>query len=116
MPKVKTLRAHTKGGKVMFPGDVYSENDRVAADKVRIGLVEVFGVRAKVDNEMYAPRSYDVVVEQEEVAAPADDELRIISKTGNWYFFSDGEKALGRKAAAEKLGVEELPDVDFDDN
>lgn len=114
MPKVKTLRAHTVGGKIMFPGEVYSENDRITADKVRAGLVEVAEVRAKVDNQMYAPRSYDVVVEAEPEAESVE-ELRIIGKTGNWYFFSDGEKALGRKAAAEKLGVEELPDVDFDD-
>ena len=116
MPKVKTLRPHTKGGKIMFRGEVYSENDRLARDKVRAGLVEISDVRAKVDNEMYAPRSFDVPAIEPDEPTQDDGEVTLLSKAGNWYLFSDGDKVLGRKAAAEKLGVEELPDVDSNDD
>ena len=115
MPKVKVLRPHTVGGIIRKRGEVYDENDRLTKEKVRAGLVELSEVRAKVDRDMYTPRSYEVETVEVE-AEVVDDELRIIGRTGNWYFFSDGEKALGKKAAAEKLGVEELPDVDFDDD
>lgn len=108
MPKVKVLRPHTVKGVVRKRGEVYDESDRLAKDKVRVGLVELSEVRAKVDSDMYAPRSYEVRAEP--------DEIELVGRTGNWYLFSDGDKALGKKAAAEKLGVEELPDVDFDDD
>jgi len=101
MPEVKVLRPHTVRGIVKKRGEVYSENERLADEKVRIGLVEK--VRAKVETAMYQARE-------------TKPEVRITGRTGNWYLFSDGDKALGKKAAAEKLGVEELPDVDFNDN
>lgn len=101
MPEVKVLRPHTVGGVVRKRGEVYSESERIADEKVRIGLVEK--ARAKVEATMYQPRE-------------VEPEVTITGRTGNWYFFSDGDKALGKKAAAEKLGLEELPDVDFDDN
>jgi hypothetical protein len=105
MLKVKALRPHTVKGVVVARGFEYDEVDRLVHEKVRAGLVELVGVRAKVASEMYAPRVTAPV-------APAVDEpVRFVSRSGNWYFFSDGEKVLGRKAALDKLGVD---DVDFD--
>lgn len=101
MPEVKVLRPHTVGGIVRKRGEVYSENERLTDEKVRIGLVEK--IRSKAESAMYEPRE-------------SKPKVRITGRTGNWYLFSDGDKALGKKAAAEKLGVEELPDVDFNDN
>jgi len=117
MPNVKVLRPHTVKGVVRDRGETYEENERLAKDKALKGLVELVDVRAKVDYDMYAPRSYDVVVEDAPQEEPEAEELRVIGRSGNWYMFSDGEKVLGRSKAAEKLGVsvEELADVDFDD-
>lgn len=109
MPRIRVLRPHTFKGNVMGRGEEYDENDRVSQEKVRAGVAEF--VRTKVDPEMYGTRVFD------DVAVEETPGVEVVSRSGNWYFFSDGEKALGKRAAAEKLGVtpEEFPDVPIDD-
>lgn len=116
MPRIRVVRPHTFKGNVVKRNQEYDENERVALEKVRAGVAEF--VKTKMDPEMYGTRVYDdVEVPEEEPVVEEDSGLEVVSRSGNWYFFSDGEKALGRRAAAEKLGVmpEELPDVPVDD-
>lgn len=109
MPRIRVVRPHTFKGNVVGRDEVYEENERVAQEKVRAGVAEF--VRVKTDPEMYGTRVFDDVV------VPEEPGVEVVSRSGNWYFFSDGEKALGKRAAAEKLGVtpEEFPDVPVDD-
>lgn len=114
MPKVKTLIPHARrvGIGIWRNGEVYDEDSMAAQEKVRAGFVE-YVMETKEDTTIY--RSAPAPVLKEEPAP-----LTLVSKKGSWYFFSDGEKVIGKLSAAEYLGVsvEELEamNVDLNDN
>jgi hypothetical protein len=118
MVQVKVLKRHamSQGIGVWPLGAVYRESPLVAAAKVRAGFVEYVdpanvpeAVRTKEDPDMYRTRTFSVPAKQPEP-------VELVGKTSNWYTFSDGSKVLGKRAAAEKLGVtvEELESTDVD--
>jgi hypothetical protein len=111
MPSIKVLVPHAKkaGVGAWRAGDVYSESDFYAQEKVRGGLAEYVAegtVRTKESSDVYRSDRPTIGVTLRE-------------RSGNWYWFSDGEKVLGKSKAAEYLGVtvEELEalSVDSDD-
>ena len=124
MPRVRALRPHARveGLGVYKVGEVYTESEGYAEEKYRRGFIEYEDgeprVRAKPDPDMYSTRSFSVPAEVGERAAPqsADGSITLTGRNGNWYEFSDGEKVLGKRAAAEHLGVsiEELEVMDGD--
>ena len=111
MPRLRVLRPHAKrtGIGVYQVGDVYDENELAARQKVGLGFAEY--VNAEPVKDKRDPAMYDRVV-------ATDDSPAIVSRKGNWYTFDDGEKVLGKKAAAERaqLDVEELENVPTDDD
>lgn len=118
MVQVKVLKRHamSEGIGVWPLGAVYRESPLVAAAKVKAGFVEYVdpanvpeAVRTKEDPDMYRTRTFSVPAKEPEP-------VELVAKTSNWYTFSDGSKALGKKAAAERLGmsVEELESIDVD--
>jgi len=111
MPSIKVLVPHAKkaGVGAWRVGDVYSESDFYAQEKVREGLAEYVtegAPRTKESQEVYRADKPTVGVKLRE-------------RSGNWYLFSDGEKVLGKSKAADYLGVsvDELEglSVDSDD-
>lgn len=108
MPKVRTLIPHARrvGIGVWRVGDVYDEASMAAHEKVRAGFVE-YAMETKENVTLYR---------SEPVVEPAP--LTLVSKKGNWYVFSDGEKVLGKSSAAEYLGVtvDELEAMNVDPN
>lgn len=111
MPSLKVLVPHAKkvGVGAWRVGDVYSESDFYAQEKVREGLAEyvVEGApRTKESQEVY--RSGEATVG-----------VTLRERSGNWYLFTDGEKVLGKSKAADYLGVSvdelEALSVDSDD-
>jgi hypothetical protein len=105
MIRVRALKAHSKavGVGVFKRGDVYNEFPLAAEQKAALGLVELVSpvLRNKADPVLYVEPKLTFV------------------RSGSWFVFSDGEKVLGKRAAALKLGVDldelEVLDVDFDD-
>lgn len=124
MPKVRVLRQHatTQGLGVWRKGEVYEETPLAAEQKARAGFVEFVdgqpAMRTTADPDMYAPRQFSVPKREETPPEPPErDGITLQSKSGNWYTFSDGEKVLGKKAAADYIGlsIEELDEyVDTD--
>ena len=113
---VKKPHAKNEGIGVWAVGDTYRESPLVASQKAKLGFVDYLDpnvVRTKEDMDMYRTRTFSV-------PAKPPEPVTLVSRTYNWYNFSDGTKLLGKKAAAERLGVsvEELEamDVDSDDN
>jgi hypothetical protein len=70
-------------------GQRYQETARLAEEKAALGLVKVIRVAEMVNK-----------ANQQLYSKP-----KLVSRTGNWFMFSDGDKVLGRKAAADKLSV-----------
>lgn len=122
MTKVRVTRPHAMrvGVGVYKVGDVYEEQPYAAQEKARSGFVEILDkVVTKESREVYdrisvrAEPAPEVPTEE-----PATEELTLVSRVGNWYNLSDGTKVLGKRAAADKLGVsvEEVEDVNPDDD
>lgn len=119
MFKVRVLKPHAKtnGIGVWRRGDIYLENPKAAEDKVRIGMVEYVDsvVRTKEDPDLYRSSQPRVI----SVPAKVPEQKVLKARSGNWYVFESGEKILGKRAAAELMGVEvdelEAMDVDSDD-
>lgn len=122
MLKVRVLRPHamTRGIGVWKVGEVYEESPGYAEEKVRAGFVEYEDgtpLRTKQDPDMYRTRSFSVPatpVERPDFTSEAG--VKLTDKSGNWYTFSDGEKVLGKRAAADRLGIsiEALEALDVD--
>jgi hypothetical protein len=100
MPKVRALKVHSRrvGMGVYKRGEVYDESPLAAEQKVAARLVE-YVMRNKADSNLYPPAP---------PAAPA------FTRSGNWFLFPNGEKVLGKRNAADYLGisVEELEAAD----
>lgn len=123
MPRVRVLRAHamTNGIGVWRVGEVYDESPGYAEEKARAGFVEYEDgsepLRTKQDPDMYRTRTFSVpATPVERPAVQTEAGVKLAEKSGNWYTFSDGEKVLGKRAAADYLGVsiEELEGIDVD--
>lgn len=122
MPRVKVLVPHakTQGIGVWRRGESYDETPLAAEQKANAGFVEFEDgsvPRTKEDPDMYRTSSFSVPQKPVERPEPVSEEgVRIVEHSGNWYTFSDGEKVLGKKAAADHLGVtiEELGELDVD--
>jgi hypothetical protein len=101
MPKVRALRVHSRrvGTGIYHRGEVYDETPLAAEQKVAAGIVE-YVMRNKADTNLYSS------------APPA------FTRSGNWFLFPNGEKALGKRNAADYLGisVEELEAADVNSN
>lgn len=117
MPRVRVLRPHASsvGIGIFKVGDVYEESQLAAEQKVNAGFVEYVDgtpVKDKRSTEMY-----DRMSVRAESVGDTEERPTLDYRTGQWYYFSDGTKALGKTAAAERLGVsvEELENVDLDD-
>jgi hypothetical protein len=97
MPKVRALKAHSRrvGVGIYRRGEVYDEFPLAAEQKVAMRLVE-YVMKNKSSPILYPPTPLTFI------------------RAGNWFVFSDGEKVLGKRKAAEKLGVtvEELEAAD----
>lgn len=125
MVRVKVLRPHgqAQGLGVWRRGEEYLESPLAAAQKVAGGFVEYVGepphIRTKEDQDMYRTRSFSVPARPEPKPEPVVD-VTLVERSGNWYTFSDGEKVLGKRAVAEKLGISpedvEALSVDSDDD
>lgn len=120
MTKVRVTRPHAMrvGVGVYKIGDVYEEQPYAAQEKARSGFVEILDkVVTKESREVYDRISVRVEPAEAPSEEPAEG-LTLVSRVGNWYNLSDGTKVLGKRAAAEKLGVsvEEVEDVNPDDD
>lgn len=110
MVRVKTLKVHSNpyGIGLYMVGDEYEDTEMSARGKVAAGIVRIVEQPrvTRAAPEMYLTR---------EVELP---KVRLVSRSGSWFFFSDNTKVLGKRAAAEKLGVEleELEGLDVDSN
>lgn len=108
MTKIRTTKTHSKNGPGLWQkGDEYDETPTTAREKVERGLAEyVEGeeVRTKEDPEMYRSRA-------------KGDGPQVEYKSGQWYFFTDGEKVLGKRAAADYLGISvaDLGELEIED-
>lgn len=124
MPIVKVLRPHAKrvGIGLYKVGDTYEESPFAAQEKSQAGFVELVDrVETKQSPEMYdriSVFSQPVlkVKDDEPVVGEPEEELKVVGRTGGWYLLSDGDKVLGKKALADRLGLtlKELEDVDLD--
>lgn len=122
MPRVRVLRPHakTEGIGIWARGESYDETPLAAQQKEAAGFVEFEDdtvPRTKEDPDMYRTRSFSVPEKPvEKPEAVSKDGVRLVEHTGNWYTFDDGEKVLGKRAAATHLGVtvEELEAMDVD--
>lgn len=122
MPRVKVLVPHAKaqGIGIWRRGESYDETPLAAEQKVAAKFVEYEDgsvPRTKEDPDMYRTRSFSVPAQADEgPGVETRDGLELVEHTGNWYTFSDGEKVLGKRAAASHLGVtvEELEALDVD--
>lgn len=114
MARIRVLRPHASpvGIGVFRVGDVYEENDLAAQQKAAAGFVE-FVDGTPVRNKA-APEVYDRISVK---PTPLESDVTVTHRRGNWYFFDNGEKVLGKANAAEIVGVdpEELNDVPVDD-
>lgn len=123
MIRVKVVRPHamTQGIGVWQVGDVYDESPGYAREKVMAGFVEYEDgsepLRTKQDPDMYRTRSFSIpATPSPRVEFETETGVKLSEKSGNWYTFSDGEKVLGKRAAAEYLGIsiDQLEDLDVD--
>jgi len=104
MVTVRTLRPHAKqdGLGTWNRGEVYQDGEVSAAAKFGNGLIEyttapVQAVRTKESPELYQRISV--------AASSKPAVVTLTEKRGNWFSLSNGEKVLGKTAAAEALGI-----------
>lgn len=126
MIQVRVLKRHAQsvGLGVWKVGDTYFSPPKAAQDLVRSGFVEYVDpseVRTKESPAMYQRRVIQVSANKVGVEAEEEPESKpyeLSHKSGNWYFFTNGEKVLGKGSAAEMLGitVDELENLNVDSN
>jgi hypothetical protein len=90
VPKVRVLRPHAKtnGLGVWRRGDVYEDFGVGMLQRVGGGFIELLESRLETKGD---PVVY------------SSPKISVVSRSSNWYIFSDGEKVLGKRKAADYL-------------